>query len=105
MDDKKHSDDIDDWASAFAEWSLQQMGKSGPKSMDPFDWLKWGKQTYTPQFGCIVVLSFGGLRHVGFYVGDQGDFIKVLGGNEDDSVRVSRYLKSAVVPGGYRLVP
>jgi len=105
-DSKTYRDDIADWASPFAEWSLQQIGKNGPKSMEPFAWLEWGKTLEYPEFGCIVVLSFAGLHHVGFYIGDKGDdFIEVLGGNESDSVRVSYYLKSSVQPHGYRSVP
>ena len=103
-DGRNRSDEIDDWASPFVEWSLQQVGKSGPKNMDPFSWLEWGAPTNDPKLGCVVVLSFAGLRHVGFYMGDEGDFIKILGGNQDDSVRVSRYMKSSVVPSGYRCV-
>jgi uncharacterized protein (TIGR02594 family) len=92
-------DDRDDWASPFAEWSLQQAGKSGPHSIKPTDWLTWGKPS-RPIIGAIVVLSFSGLQHVGFYFGEDSDFVRVLGGNQNDSVSVYRYPKSAV--RGYR---
>jgi hypothetical protein len=35
--------DKDDWASAFAEWSLNRVGISGPKSMSPRAWVTWGR--------------------------------------------------------------
>jgi hypothetical protein len=36
-------DDDVDWASAFVEWSLNQTGINGPKSMEPRNWLNWGR--------------------------------------------------------------
>lgn len=98
-----YRDDVDDWASAFTEWSLNQAGIHGPKSDDPFAWLQWGSKLDEPVLGCIVVMSFSGLRHVGFYFGEEGDFVRVLGGNEDDAVNIFRYPKTAV--HGYRWPP
>src|SRR5579872_6216569 len=97
---KTYRDDLDDWASAFAEWSLNKNGIIGPKSDDPFAWLHWGQKLDQPRFGCITILSFSGLHHVGFFFTDNGESILVLGGNQDDTVNISRYSKSSVV--GYR---
>lgn len=107
-DGKHHRQDLEDpssdWASPFVEWTLNQVGVSGPKSIDPLAWLNWGKKIETPTIGAIVVLSFGNggdaLHHVGFFFRDDGDRIQVLGGNEDDLVKISDYAKSAVL--GYR---
>lgn len=60
----------------------------------------FGKPTALPKPGTVVVLSFNGLEHVGFYFGDEGEFIRILDGNQNDEVCVYRYLKSAVK--GYR---
>jgi uncharacterized protein (TIGR02594 family) len=95
-----YRDDVDDWASAFVEWSFNKAGIDGPKNDDPFAWLRWGEKVDHPRFGCVAVLSFSGLRHVGFFFSDNGESILVLGGNQDDTVNVSRYSKSDVV--GYR---
>jgi uncharacterized protein (TIGR02594 family) len=100
---KNYRDDIDDWASAFVEWSLNKNGIIGPKNDDPFAWLNWGQKLDQPRFGCITVLSFSGLRHVGFFFSDNGESILALGGNQDDTVNISRYNKSDVV--GYRWPP
>lgn len=94
-------DDETDWASAFAEWSLNQVGIEGPHSMDPKAWLDWGRGIDRPEEGCIAVFSFSGLTHVGFFVGEDGKFVSILGGNQSDLVKVSRYAKKDVV--GYRL--
>lgn len=103
IDANPHRDDLEDWASAFVEWSFNSAGISGPKSHDPFAWLEWGQRLSRPVFGCVVVLSFSGLRHVGFYFGDEDGFVRVLGGNEDDAVHVFRYPKTSVLD--YRWPP
>jgi uncharacterized protein (TIGR02594 family) len=95
-----YREDGDDWASAFVEWSLQHAGKTGPKNMKPSAWLTWGQPLETPQFGAIVILDFSGHEHVGFFFGEEGDFVKVLGGDQNESVSIYLYPKSAVQ--GYR---
>jgi uncharacterized protein (TIGR02594 family) len=60
-------EDVVDWASAFVEWSLKQVNIRGPKTMEPTNWLNWGRIINVPERGCIVVFGFGGdLTHVGF---------------------------------------
>lgn len=98
-----YRDDIDDWASAFVEWSLNQTGIKGPKSDEPFAWLDWGQELAHPILGCIVVMSFSGLHHIGFYFGEDENFIRILGGNEDDAVHIFRYPKNTIF--GYRWPP
>jgi uncharacterized protein (TIGR02594 family) len=100
---RNYRDDIDDWASAFVEWSLNKNGIIGPKADDPFHWLQWGQYLARPRFGCIVILSFSGLRHVGFFLREADQFILVLGGNQDDAVNIGRYKKSDVI--AYRWPP
>jgi uncharacterized protein (TIGR02594 family) len=94
-------DDEIDWASAFAEWSLNQAGIEGPHSMDPSAWLEWGRGIEAPEQGCIAVFSFSGLPHVGFFIGAEGKSVQILGGNQSDMVKISRYARKDVV--GYRL--
>jgi uncharacterized protein (TIGR02594 family) len=96
-------DDEFDWASAFVEWSLNQAGIRGPKSAAPAGWINWGRQITEPVVGCIVVFSFGKFDHVAFYVSGDAQFINVLGGNQSDMVKVSRYPKIHVL--GYRMPP
>jgi uncharacterized protein (TIGR02594 family) len=90
-----------DWASAFVAWSLDQAGVRGLQTMDPVAWLGWGRAVETPEEGCIVVFNFTHGSHIGFYVGEEGPYVKTLGGNQDDSVKVKIYAKAAVA--GYRL--
>lgn len=94
-------DDEVDWASAFVEWSLNQVGIEGPQTMEPNAWLSWGRSLELPEEGCIAVFSFNGLGHVGFFVGEDGKSLNVLGGNQSDLVKISRYAKKDLI--GYRL--
>lgn len=94
-------DDEIDWASAFVEWSLRQAGIAGPRSMEPSAWLNWGRTIPEPELGCVVVFSFKGLGHVGFYVKTERNSLYILGGNQSDAVKISRYAKKDAV--GYRM--
>jgi len=51
----------------------------------------------------VIVFTFTHGSHVGFYVGDEGEYVKTLGGNQDDTVKIKSYPKTAVV--AYRLPP
>ena len=73
----------------------------GPQSMEPNDWLNWGKGIATPEPGCITVFSFKGLGHVGFFISQEGNNLNILGGNQSDVVKISRYAKKDAI--GYRL--
>jgi len=96
-------DDASDWASAFVEWSLNSAGIKGPKSLWPLAWKNWGREIAHPEPGCVVMFAFSSVQHVAFYLEDDGDYIKVLGGDQNNSVSIERYPKRAVV--GYRMPP
>jgi len=91
-------DDVIEWASPFVEWCLNQVGITGPKDLNAVSWLQWGQKVEEPAFGAVVVFSFG---HVGFVLRDDGDHLRVLGGNQGNAVTVKRYAKADVI--GYRL--
>jgi uncharacterized protein (TIGR02594 family) len=102
-DTKDVRDDRVDWASAFAEWSMAQVGIKGPKNMDALAWLNWGRPISKPEIGCVVIFEVApaGYRHVGFVVGQTRNAILVLGGNQDVSVSVKPFEITDVK--GYRL--
>jgi len=88
----------DDWASPFAEWCLNQIGMSGPKSMAPRSWLNWGSALDEAREGAIVILSFrGGDEHIGFLLAQDSTSVVVFGGNTVDAVAPRRYQKSDVL--------
>lgn len=55
-------------------------------------WLDYGTKISKPAYGCIAVKSRNGGGHVGFVVGKTpGGHLLILGGNQDDQVKVSPY--------------
>jgi len=56
-------------------------------------WAKWGSPSPAPQLGDVLVFSRGNGGHVGLYVGEDLDCYHVLGGNQGDSVSITRVEK------------
>jgi uncharacterized protein (TIGR02594 family) len=98
--------EMDDWSSAFVEWSLNQTGISGPKTMAPRSWLYWGESISEGREGCIVILSFrGGDEHIGFLLAQDSNSVVVFGGNTVDEVGIRRYQKSDVLAYRWPAIP
>jgi uncharacterized protein (TIGR02594 family) len=94
------------WCSAFVNYICWLLRLPRSKSLMARSWLEVGKavQLKDAEIGDIVVLKRGTGKqpgpevtdapgHVGFYAGlsDDEHLIEVLGGNQSDSVKVSRY--------------
>lgn len=79
------------WCSAFVNWCVEKAGFEGTDSAWARSWNNWGKKIEVPRRGCIVVFRRGSGGHVGFYIGEAGNKIKVLGGNQSDSVCYQDY--------------
>jgi uncharacterized protein (TIGR02594 family) len=91
------------WCSSFANWAMKQAGIKGSGEASARSWLKWGKGLDGPRRGAIAVLSRPGAPsngHVTFYVGEEGGRLKLLGGNQENQVKISYYDKSRLL--GYR---
>lgn len=96
------------WCAAFANAVIAQGGGKGTGSLAARSFLGWGVPTAQPTNGDIVVMSRGDgnptLGHVGFFMGmdehDGQQFVKVLAGNQGNSVSVSEFPVSRVL--GYR---
>lgn len=91
------------WCAAFVNGVLAKSGKKVTGSATAASFLKWGKRTTTPSVGDVVVLGLrgGGASHVGFYMGttkiNGQKFVKVLGGNQRNSVKVAYYPAGKVI--------
>lgn len=100
------SNDMTPWCSAFVNWVCDQAGIPKTNKANARSWLLWGEKITEPEIGDIVILSRGSSSwqgHVGFVAEKPtslSPFIKVLGGNQDDSVNISPYMKARVL--GYR---
>lgn len=92
------------WCSAFACFVMEASGVKSTKSCSARSWMNWGKSV-PAQYGAVVVFwrtaktSISG--HVGFYVGEEGSNIWVLGGNQNNSVSFAKYPRGRLL--GYRM--
>jgi uncharacterized protein (TIGR02594 family) len=103
------------WCSAFVNWCLTQAGVQGTNSAKARDWHdgNWGRTVEPPVIGCLVVMwrerpdHPDRLGHVGFYAGEEGNRILVLGGNQAeegsgvDTINVKAFPKQRVL--SYRM--
>jgi uncharacterized protein (TIGR02594 family) len=94
------------WCAAFVGYCLQESGSPGSGGANARSYMQWGKPTSKPQYGDVVVFwrgSKGGwLGHVAFFIRDDGDSVRVLGGNQHDCVCYASMPKEKVL--GYRTV-
>jgi uncharacterized protein (TIGR02594 family) len=98
------------WCSSFVNWVLKQVDIEGTNSAAAASWLKWGKSS-PARAGAITVLrndkaansslSRSG-NHVGFLVKVTATHFLLLGGNQSNQVKLSRYPKKSWVLRGYR---
>ena len=92
------------WCACFVYFCTGGFKTWKPK--DPFctvrakEYCNVWKQSSHPVFGAIVVLTTKGGCHVSFVVGEDSKNVYVLGGNQDNAVRISAYAKDRVI--GYR---
>lgn len=95
----------DPWCAIFANAMLESSGIPGTRSAmaRSFEHDSHFVKLAGPSIGCIVTFWRGvksqGFGHVGFYAGEQGDYISTLGGNESDMVRVEMYRKHGTTFG------
>jgi uncharacterized protein (TIGR02594 family) len=87
---------INAWCGCYVAWVLKSNNLPIVKSSyRAKEWLNYGTTLDKPVLGSIGVKSRVGGGHVGFVVGQSGDgdYVYILGGNQDNSVKVSRYSK------------
>jgi TIGR02594 family protein len=91
------------WCSSFVNWVLAQHGIKGTNNAWAQSWANWGVDAGGPVVGSVVVFRWSSSTgHVGFVHSVNSDgSINVLGGNQRDSVRISRFNTSQII--GYRL--
>lgn len=93
------------WCSGFINYVAWICRAPRSKSLRARSWLEIGRRISldgaTP--GDVVIFNRGGSPdpnvikskgHVGFYAGHDDDFVEVLGGNQSNTVKVSRYKRS-----------
>ncbi len=97
-------DDETPWCAAFVGAVLEEAGHKGTGSLAARSYLNWGHKVTRPKYGDLVVFwrgtKDGWQGHVGFYVRETKEYVYCLGGNQKNSVNVSRYSKDRIL--GYR---
>jgi uncharacterized protein (TIGR02594 family) len=100
----KGYDDKISWCSSFVNWCLAGAGFSGTGSALAKSWLTWGEPIDIPILGCIAIVSREGLLswkgHVGFFIESCGEEVILLGGNQDETVKLKAYPRHEVL--GFR---
>lgn len=93
------ADDSVPWCSSFVNFCVKAAGGKGTNSKAARSWMTWGKDAGGFTEGCIVVLQRGAAPkgHVGFFVGFDGDRIRLLGGNQGDKVSIASFERSRVL--------
>lgn len=93
------------WCGGAAARWMQLAGLPIPKNyFRAKAWLDWGTPQAVPAVGSVVVFERVGGGHVGFVVGKTPKgLLLVLGGNQNDQVKVSAFDPSRV--SGYRWPP
>jgi uncharacterized protein (TIGR02594 family) len=93
------------WCSSFVNWVMVEFGRVGTRSAAAKSWLSWGAELKEPRLGAITVIkkktrgadkatgSSSGF-HVAFFVSATESHIRMLGGNQSDSVKYSNFALS-----------
>ena len=104
-----NNDDIA-WCGLFIAYVVISSGRKpveGP--LWARNWAKWGVAADTPKLGDILVFERqGGGGHVGLYIAEDNEGFYVLGGNQSNSVSITRIKKSRLLAARrpeYKLAP
>lgn len=96
------------WCGSFAAWVMSEHGYTPPKNaFRAKAWKNFGKKIDAPVYGAIGIKSRVGGGHVSFVFGQSSDgkHLFMLGGNQDDTVKISKYNVDVwtdfVVPADY----
>lgn len=98
--EKIYTADEISWCGLFVSVTIKRANREplkGYNALRAREWAKWGMQSEKAEFGDILVFSREGGGHVGYYVAEDKDCYHVLGGNQSNTVNVTRILKSRLI--------
>lgn len=92
-------DDAIPWCGLWMAHVARRAGKPVPRLfMAAREWGSWGNPVVgPPKLGDTLVFTRQGGGHVGLYAGEDESAFHVLGGNQSDSVCVTRILKTRLL--------
>lgn len=93
-------DDETPWCGTFVAAVMQEAGLPYPKEFPRAKaWADYGANLRSTHVapGAILVFQREGGGHVGFYVGEDATAYQVLGGNQSNSVNITRIAKARCI--------
>lgn len=96
------SDEVS-WCAAFVGWVMLKAGYTPTRSALARSYLSWGFALPAPRYGAVVVFRRGNnptFGHVSIVTKFDDNYVWCLGGNQSDSVKISRFARNTVL--GYR---
>jgi uncharacterized protein (TIGR02594 family) len=89
--------DETDWCAGFVNWCIKKTGLPVTNSAVVNPWRSWGKASSPPKRGAVTTFLWDdGWAHVSMYLGEVGNYVICLGGNQSDAVWISVYHKKYV---------
>lgn len=96
--DKVYTSDEIAWCGLFVAIVVKNAGfEPVAAPLWARNWAKFGNVQKSAALGDILVFSRGNGGHVGFYVGEDKDAYHILGGNQSNTVNVTRILKNRLI--------
>lgn len=93
--DKVYNSDEIPWCGLYIAYICKMAGLDVvSKPLWALSWSTWGNEAKEPMLGDILTFKRDGGGHVGIYVGEDKTHYHVLGGNQGNSVSVSRIAKT-----------
>ena len=100
------NDDETPWCGTFMALLMKRSGLTSPAiAVRAASWGRagaWGRELLGPRLGCIMVFTRAGGGHVGLYLGEDATHFHILGGNQTNSVSITRIAKERLAAGGMR---
>jgi uncharacterized protein (TIGR02594 family) len=92
--EKVYTNDEIPWCGLFVAYCAHASGLPVVKHpLWALNWNKYGNVAQVPMLGDVLTFTRNGGGHVGIYVGEDNTHYHVLGGNQNNSVSVSRIAK------------
>lgn len=85
------------WCGLFVAVCAKRAGKKIPENpLWARNWCGWGDPS-EKELGAVMVFSRGSGGHVALYVGEDSECYHVIGGNQGDSVSITRIRKDRLI--------
>jgi len=93
--DKVYKSDEIAWCGLFIAYCCHSAGlEVVSKPLWALSWSNWGNEVKEAMLGDVLTFKREGGGHVGIYVGEDDTHYHVLGGNQGNSVSISRIAKT-----------